>query len=234
MARDYEGLVRKLYAKANAEGVTPEEKAECERQAKIYMMRHGVKHVLEDAKVGSDQLIHTEYTFVAPFAIQKATLYNSMAATFNCRVVKSKRNGGTVYTLIGFQADYERLEFLFKMILNQAFKDVAYIDIPEYESKKSFKVSWWYGFTSEVVARLDESKAAAAREVVSTGYAVALRSRDKQVDDKVNELFPVLRKGAARRVTSYGGYAAGRVSGKNVEIHDKQPVKNQHFLNAGD
>lgn len=233
MARDYEATVRKLYAKANAAGVTPEEKAECERQAKIYMARYGVKHVLEDAKVGSDNLIHTEYAFAAPYADQKAALYNSMALSFGCRVVKSKRNGGTIYTLVGFKADYERLEFMFKMILNQAFRDVSYVDIPEWESVRSFRVSWWSGFTYEVVARLDESKAAAEREVAATGYALAIRDRSQLVNDKVNELFPVLRKGAARKVRSYSGYTAGKVSGRNAEFHDKDAIVNQRAINEG-
>jgi hypothetical protein len=234
MARDYEKLVRDLYAKANAEGVTPQEKEECERLAKYHMMKHGVAHVLQDATVKSDKILHTEYAFAAPFADQKAALYNGMASAFNCRVVKTKRNGSVVYTLVGFKADYDRLEFMFRIILNQAFRDVTYVDIPVWENKRSFKISWWYGFTAEVVRRLEDSKKTVLSEASSAGYAVAIRDRDELVDDEVSKLFPVLRKGKARKINSYDGYAAGRVSGRNAELHDKDELKNRHFLCAGD
>ncbi len=213
MARDYKKIVEALYAKAAASEF-PAEKETFEMQAAEIMAKHGVERAME--KDTADIVIHKEYSFKAPFAKQKATLYNSMARRFRCSVVKS----GNVYHLFGYQSDYDQLEFLFSIVIIQAFAELAKVRIPDWESKKSFKVSWWYGFTVKIVERLDKVNESAKKDAVP-GYGVVLYDRNKAVTNERDKKFPLLRKTASGRANSGSGWAAGQTAGASANFHNQ-------------
>lgn len=213
---DYKKIVNALYAKAAATEF-PEEKETYETQAAEIMAKYGIERAMD--KDAEDKVIHETYTFQAPFAKQKAVLYNNMAKRFRCSVVQSKG----IYHLFGYQSDYDQLEFLFAIIINQAFVELSKVDIPDYESKKSFKVSWWYGFTVKIAERLDAVNKSAT-SAADSGYGIVLYDRNRAVLNDRNKAFPSLRKTSGGRVGSRSGWQSGQTAGANANFHNQGSV----------
>jgi len=223
---DYENTVNALYAKANAEGVTPEEKKMLEDKANELMVRHGVEIALD--KSSEDKIIREVFSFAAPYAVQKSLLYNAIAKIFRCRIIKSGKN----CHLFGFRSDYDKVEFLFSLIINQAFVDLSKLKIPAGVNAKSYKISWWYGFTDEIRVRLE-----AANEKVGTDtvpeYAVAIFDRDRAVNLEVHSKFPHVTS-TTRYYRQNGGYATGKTDGANVNLHNRSYIGGRVALNRGE
>jgi hypothetical protein len=178
-------------------------------------------------KSSEDKIIKEMFTFAAPYAVQKGSLYNAIAKIFRCRVVKS----GKDYHLFGFRSDYEKVEFLFSLIINQAFVDLSKLKIPSGQNAKSYKISWWYGFIDEIRVRLEAANEKVGTETVPE-YAVALYDRNRAVNNEVYSKFPRLT-GITRYYRKNGGYANGQTAGANVNLHNRSYIGGRVALNRG-
>ena len=213
--------VRKLLAKAEDPGCTPEEAAALNDKAAELIAKYGMDAALLAAAdplrdpVG-DRVIAVQ----SPYALDKAGLLATVAGALRCRSVRRKVwvGDGYAYTmhLFGFASDLERTELLYTSLLVQASYGIAGAQVPEWESAAAFRRSWLVGFTYAVGQRLvrAEQRASSDAESVRTGPSVALVLADRgtKVDRRVDEAYPRLRPSAPRRLQGsgiQGGYAAG-------------------------
>lgn len=213
--------VRKLLAKAEDPGCTPEESAALNDKAAELIAKYGMDAaLLAAADPQRDPVGDRVVTVHAPYALDKAGLLATVAGALRCRSVRRKVWIGSAYSyrmhLFGFASDLERAELVYTSLLVQASFGIAGAQVPELESPAAFRRSWLVGFTSAVGRRLAaaERRASSEAESVSAGPSVALVLADRgaQVDRRVDESYPSLRSSAPRRLQGSGlagGYAAG-------------------------
>jgi hypothetical protein len=213
--------VRKLLAKAENPGCTPEEAAALNDKAAELIAKYGMDAaLLAAADPQRDPIGDRVVAVYAPYALDKAGLLATVAGALRCRSVRRKLwvGNGYAYTmhLFGFASDLERTELLYTSLLVQASYGIAAAQVPEWESPAAFRRSWLVGFTHAVGRRLAEAerRASSEAESVASGPSVALvlADRSTQVDQRVEEAYPRLRASAPRRLQGsgiQGGYAAG-------------------------
>jgi hypothetical protein len=212
--------VRKLLAKAEDPGCTPEEAAALNDKAAELIARYGVdRALLAAASPGvdpvGDRVIHID----APYALDKAGLLAAVAYALRCRSVRRKqwRTGGYVHSthLFGCAADLERTELLYTSLLVQASYGLAAAHVPAWEPLATFRRSWLAGFTQAVQRRLEEAerRACAAADASGPSMALVLADRTDRVARRVSEVYPRLARSARRHLIGSGmgdGYIAGQ------------------------
>lgn len=217
--------VRKLLAKAEDPGCTPEEAAALNDKAAELIAKYGMDAaLLAAADPRRDPVGDRVVEVYAPYALDKAGLLATVAGALRCRSVRRKLWVGNGYTytmhLFGFASDLERTELLFTSLLVQASFGIAAAEIPEWESPAAYRRSWLVGFTHAVGRRLRQAEQRATSEATattaaSTGPSVALVLADRgtKVDRRVEEAYPKLKPAQPRRLQGsgrQGGYAAGK------------------------
>lgn len=213
--------VRKLLAKAEDPGCTPEEAAALNDKAAELIAKYGVDMALlaatsPEADVVGDRVI----SIYAPYALDKAALLGTVALALRCRSVRAKKwvAGGYAYTmhLFGFDSDLERTELLYTSLLVQASYGLAAAPVPRHEPAAAFRRSWLAGFTQAVGSRLRDAERRAAQDVTprpGTSMALVLADRSGHVDRRMAEAYPQLGMAPPRRLAgsgASGGYAAGQ------------------------
>lgn len=214
--------VRKLLAKAEDPGCTPEEAAALNDKAAQLIAKYGVdRALLAAARPETDVVGDRVVSVVAPYALDKSGLLATVAAALRCRSVRRKEWLGDGYGysmhLFGFASDLERVELLFTSLLVQASYGLAAEPVPPWDTPAAFRRSWLLGFSRAVGQRLREAeqRAASAPPPQAGGVSVALVLADRSqiVDRKVGEAYPKLGTAAPRRLMGTGldgGFAAGR------------------------
>lgn len=130
----------------------------------------------------------------------------------------------TVIDVIGFESDVDAVELLWTSLMVQAASamDRAMDECPSYVNKWTFQINFLDGFLNVVYDRLRKLRADAVkeREVEEQGNLLpVLQDRKLRVDEKVNEKYGRLRKGAATGArTSSSGRQAGAVAGRSASI----------------
>jgi hypothetical protein len=212
--------VRKLLAKAEDPGCTPEEAAALNDKAAELIAKYGMDAaLLAAADPRSDPVGDRAISVYAPYALDKAGLLATVAGALRCRSVRRKLwvGDGYAYTmhLFGFASDLERTELLYTSLLVQASYGIAGAQVPEWESAAAFRRSWLVGFTHAVGKRLTRAEREASSQAeTQSGPSVALVLADRgtKVDRRVEETYPRLRAAPPRRLQGSGiagGYAAG-------------------------
>src|SRR4051812_35955476 len=161
--------VRKLLAKAEDPGCTPEEAAALTDKAAELIAKYGVDRALLAAgRPETDPLGDRIIAVAAPYALDKTGLLATVAGALRCRCVRRKQWTGTAYAygmhLFGFDSDLERVELLYTSLLVQASLGLAAAPLPRDESPAAFRRSWLVGFTLAVGRRLREAEQRAAQE----------------------------------------------------------------------
>jgi Protein of unknown function (DUF2786) len=214
--------VRKLLAKAEDPGCTPEEAAALNDKAAELIAKYGMDAaLLAAADPQRDPVGDRVVSVQAPYALDKAGLLATVAGALRCRSVRRKVWVGDSYAytmhLFGFASDLERTELLYTSLLVQAAYGVAVAAVPYGEQVAAFRRSWLVGFTYAVGRRLSlaERRASSEAESARPGPSVALvlADRGSKVDRRVDEAYPRLRSSSPRRLQGSGiegGYAAGQ------------------------
>src|SRR5215204_3089263 len=117
--------VRKLLAKAEDPGCTPEEAAALNDKAAELIAKYGVdRAMLAAARPDSDIVGDLVIAVFAPYALDKSGLLATVARALRCRTVRAKKWAGDGYAytmhLFGFASDLERVELLYTSLLVQA------------------------------------------------------------------------------------------------------------------
>ena len=227
MQTDLLDRVRKLLAKAEDEGCTPEEAEALTAKAADLMARYGIDRALLGAvRPETDRPADRKFGFEAPWADVKAHLLAALATALRCQCVQTQTEEGPRLHVFGYSSDLERAEILFTSLLVQMARALAKQAVPAYgNSAKAWRRSWMLGYCAAVVARVraaeEEAVAAAGADAdaaadVGSSAAVVLADRSLTVRLQVSAAYPRLKK---KRVTYSGsGYGDGFREGQKADI----------------
>jgi hypothetical protein len=231
--------VRKLLAKAEAEGVTPQEADALTAKAAELMARYGIDKRMAEARANHSPKPGSRiFDLDNPWAQVKAHLLAGIAGGLGCQCVlvnvnaASKRQG--IYAKVhvfGYQDDIAQIDMLYTSVVLQMFSGLRHIDVPVWLGGRQLMAhrrSWLLGYTSAVIGRVRTAYAKAVQEAEvdakaeGTSTAVVLASRELLIEQAKAEAYPVLRK---TRITYSGrGYSQGHAAGQQANIHDRPTV----------
>jgi hypothetical protein len=223
MQTDLLDRVRKLLAKAEDEGCTPEEAEALTAKAADLMARYGIDRALLGAlRPETDRPADRKFGFEAPWADVKAHLLAALATALRCQCVQTQTEDGPRLHVFGYSSDLERAEILFTSLLVQMARALAQQVVPAYgNSAKAWRRSWMLGYCAAVVARVRAAEEAAvasagAEADGATSAALVLADRSLTVRLQVSAAYPRLKK---KRVTYSGsGYGDGYREGQKADI----------------
>jgi Protein of unknown function (DUF2786) len=124
--------VRKLLAKAEADGVTPAEAEALTAKAAELMARYGIDRALLAAQQpGTDQPADRIIDIPNPWARVQAHLLCGLASALRCQPVILPSTGpGTRIHIFGFASDIERTDILYTSVLVQMWRALAAAPVP--------------------------------------------------------------------------------------------------------
>ena len=220
--------VRKLLAKAEAEGVTPPEAQALTAKAAELMARYGIDRALL-AATGQveDKPGDRRITMDNPWKRVKAHLLCGLGAAMRCQAVLLTTRTGMIVHLFGYESDLERLDVLYTSILVQMSHGLAVEVVPDRASPKAWRRSWLLGFTSAVIGRVKAAELAAVAGAQAghhdapgaTGNpsaALVLADRSLVIKNAAKAEYPVTR--SARLTYSGTGYGAGHEKGQRADL----------------
>jgi Protein of unknown function (DUF2786) len=217
--------VRKLLAKAEAEGVTPAEAEALTAKAAELMAKYGIdRAVLAAQRPETDHPADRRLDIDNPWARVQAHLLCGLAAALRCQcVILPRPEPGTRIHIFGFASDIERADVLYTSLLVQMWQGLAAAQVPGWSrSPRAWRRSWLLGFTSAVVARVRAAEQQATSvATAATGpdgrrTALVLADRRQVINRHLAHAYPVTRKS---RVTYSGsGYGAGYTEGQQADI----------------
>jgi Protein of unknown function (DUF2786) len=215
--------VRKLLAKAESAGVTPQEAQALTAKAAELMAKYGIDRALLAARrPGTDKPADRVITLANPWARVQAHLLCGIAAAMRCQCVLLPRSDpGSKIHVFGFTSDIERTEVLYTSVLVQMWQGLAAAQMPAAcASPRAWRRSWLLGFAAAVVARVRaaEDRAAATVSGGATASATALVLADRRalIRRHVERAYPVTRK--TRLTYSGSGYGAGYARGERADL----------------
>jgi hypothetical protein len=228
--------VRKLLAKAEAEGVTPAEAQALTAKAAELMARYGIDRALLAAvRPETDRPANRIVDLDSPWAREKAHLLCGLASALRCHCILldagarggRQRRPGSIGTqrvhVFGFASDIERADILYTSVLLQMWHGLAGARVPDWStSPRAWRRSWLLGFAAAVIARMREAEhaavtaATAATSGTAERTAIALADRSLIVRRHVEEAYPITRQ--ARVTYSGSGYRDGYAQGQRADI----------------
>jgi hypothetical protein len=195
--------VRKLLAKAEADGVTPAEAEALTAKAAELMARYGIDRALLAAQQPeTDRPADRVIDVRNPWARVQAHLLCGLASALRCQPVILPQSGpGARIHIFGFASDIERTDILYTSVLIQMWRGLAAAPVPaQVRNMRAWRRSWLLGFTTAVVhrARVAEQRAAtqaaAPEEGLGSRTELVLADR-QQVIQRILELaYPVTRR----------------------------------------
>jgi len=216
--------VRKLLAKAEAEGVTPPEAEALTAKAAELMARYGIDRArLAASRPDTDRPGNRIIDIDNPWAQIRAHLLAGLAGAMRCQCVllSTSRPGARIH-VFGYASDLERADILYTSLLLQMARGLSATAVPAgVRSPRAWRRSWLLGFVSAVISRVraaEDRAAASAEGEVRTGPSTALVLADRAlvVRRQLEQAYPVTRK---TRITYSGrGYSAGYAEGQQADI----------------
>ncbi len=216
--------VRKLLAKAEAEGVTPPEAEALTAKAAELMARYGIDRArLAASRPDTDRPGGRVIDIENPWAQVKAHLLAGLAGAMRCQCVLLHASGpGARIHVFGYASDLERADILYTSLLLQMARGLAAAAPPDaVRSVRAWRRSWLLGFITAVITRVRsaEDRAAAsadAGEHSGPNTALVLADRAAVIRHQVAQAYPVTRR---TRITYTGrGYSAGYAQGQQADI----------------
>jgi len=217
--------VRKLLAKAEAEGVTPAEAQALTAKAAELMAKYGIDRALLAARrPETDHPADRKLDIDNPWARVQAHLLCGLASALRCQCVILPRTGpGTRIHIFGFASDIERADVLYTSLLVQMWQGLAAARVPDWSrNARAWRRSWLLGFVSAVVSRVRAAEQHATTEATARTApagertALVLADRRQVIMRNIGHAYPVTRRS---RVTYSGsGYGAGYTEGQKADI----------------
>jgi Protein of unknown function (DUF2786) len=217
--------VRKLLAKAEAEGVTVAEAQALTGKAAELMAKYGIDRALLAAqRPETDQPGSRLVDIYNPWARVQAHLLCGLAAALRCQcILLPAGDGDQRVHMFGYASDLERTDVLYTSVLVQMWHGLIAADVPvRASSVRAWRRSWLLGFAEAVTARVRAAEERAARSATSvpgggtTTAALVLADRSLVIRRNVAAAYPVTR--TARLTYSGSGYGAGYREGERADI----------------
>jgi len=217
--------VRKLLAKAEDAGVTPEEAQALTAKAAELMAKYGIDRALLAARRPetdrpADRVIDVDN----PWARVQAHLLCGLASALRCQCVILARTGpGSRIHVFGYSSDIERTDVLYTSLLVQMWQGLAVAQVPSWtRSPRAWRRSWLLGFATAVVTRVRAAEEAATRQATAPAAgsgsqtALVLADRALVIRHNIKQAYPVTRK--SHMTYSGNGYGAGYTQGQRADI----------------
>ncbi len=216
--------VRKLLAKAEAEGVTAEEAQALTAKAAELMAKYGIDRALLAAvQPETDKPDSRIVEIYNPWARVRAHLLCGLAAALRCQCVLLPAPAGQRVHVFGYASDIERTDVLYTSVLIQMWHGLAVAQVPAWsDSPRAWRRSWLLGYAAAVTAKVREAEQGAERAVArdhgagASRAALVLADRSLVIRQHVAGAYPHTR--AARVTYSGSGYGAGYAQGKRADI----------------
>jgi hypothetical protein len=221
--------VRKLLAKAEAEGVTPPEAEALTAKAAELMARYGIDRArLAASRPDTDRPGSRIIDIANPWAQVRAHLLAGLAGAMRCQcVLLSTTKPGARIHVFGYASDLERADILYTSLLLQMARGLTMAVVPAGVSVRAWRRSWLLGFVTAVITRVksaEDRAAANAQSEKQAGPSTALVLADRAVviRRQLEQTYPVTRR---TRITYSGrGYSAGYTQGQQADIgHARLP-----------
>src|SRR6202044_3244714 len=149
--------VRKLLAKAEAEGVTPPEAEALTAKAAELMARYGIDRArLAAVRPDTDRPGSRVIDIDNPWAQVRAHLLAGLAGAMRCQCVLLHTSGpGTRIHVFGYASDLERADILYTSLLLQMARGLTVAVVPDgVRSVRAWRRSWLLGFVTAVITRV--------------------------------------------------------------------------------
>jgi Protein of unknown function (DUF2786) len=217
--------VRKLLAKAEAEGVTAAEAQALTAKAAELMAKYGIDRALLAARQpDTDKPDNRIVEIYNPWARVQAHLLCGLAAALRCQCILLPARAGQRVHMFGYASDLERADVLYTSVLIQMWHGLVATDVPAgAASVRAWRRSWLLGFAAAVIARVQSAEQDAERSAAATpasngspGAALVLADRALVIRQHVTRAYPVTR--TARVTYSGSGYGDGYAQGKRADI----------------
>jgi hypothetical protein len=220
--------VRGLLAKA--ESTEHEEEADAlTAKAQELMTRHSIERALADTRQPTRSTPAVRRLWLDnPYLAAKSLLVTAVADANHCRSVLSESWGFA--TIIGHDADLDVVELLTTSLLVQATRAMTLAGSHSTRAgtsrTRSFRQSFLVAFASRIGERLRQSAGTteAAADASHEGTLLpVLAARIRAVDDRLDEMFPQLRRRDVS-VSNYAGWGAGRAAADLAQFDIRDAV----------
>jgi Protein of unknown function (DUF2786) len=224
--------VRKLLAKAEAEGVTPPEAQALTAKAAELMARYGIdRALLAAARPETDAPGSRLVDLDNPWKRVKAHLLCGLGAALRCPCILLTTRDGLRVHMFGYESDIERTDVLYTSVLVQMSHGLATAEVPDRASPRAWRRSWLLGFAAAVISRVkaaeQAARAAAEQERPATpdgaSTALVLADRSLVIRSALQREYPVTR--AARTTYSGTGYGAGYEKGQRADLGTRRVTR---------
>ena len=159
--------VRKLLAKAEAEGVTPPEAEALTAKAAELMARYGIDRArLAASRPETDRPGSRVIDIDNPWAQVRAHLLAGLAGAMRCQCVLLHTSGpGARIHVFGYASDLERADILYTSLLLQMARGLTAAVVPDgVRSVRAWRRSWLLGFVTAVITRVRSAEERAASQ----------------------------------------------------------------------
>jgi Protein of unknown function (DUF2786) len=217
--------VRKLLAKAEADGVTPAEAQALTAKAAELMAKYGIdRALLAAARPETDQPSSRLVDIYNPWARVQAHLLCGLAGAMRCQcILLPSGDGDQRVHIFGYASDIERADVLYTSVLVQMWHGLIATEVPgQVSSVRAWRRSWLLGFAAAVTARVQAAEDRAARIASDAGAgltaktALVLADRSMVIRRNVAAAYPETR--TARLTYTGSGYGAGYRKGQQADI----------------
>jgi hypothetical protein len=217
--------VRKLLAKAEAEGVTPAEAQALTAKAAELMAKYGIDRALLAARQPeTDQPASRLVDIYNPWATVQAHLLCGLAAAMRCQcILLPSGDGDQRVHIFGYASDIERTDVLYTSVLVQMWHGLIATEVPaRVSSVRAWRRSWLLGFAAAVTAKVQaaeqraERNASVASAETGSTAALVLADRSMVIRRNVTAAYPETR--TARLTYSGSGYGSGFRKGEQADI----------------
>ncbi len=220
--------VRKLLAKAEAEGVTPPEAEALTAKAAELMARYGIDRArLAATRPDTDRPGSRIIDIDNPWAQVRAHLLAGLAGAMRCQCVllSTSRPGARIH-IFGYVCDLERVDILYTSLLLQMAHGLTTTVVPVgVRSTRAWRRSWLLGFVTAVIGRVRSAEDRAASDAEAEARpgpstALVLADRAVVIRRQLEQEYPVTRR---TRITYSGrGYSNGYAEGQQADIGNRR------------
>ena len=200
--------IRKLLAKANADGVTEEEAAMYTAKAADLAGKWGIDTaVAAGRKSNPEEMVLKEYEVNEGYADMHSRLMYYVLEALGCKCLITSEG----ITAIGYLCDIERGELFYASLSMQMTSGAIRV-------AANLRKGWMLGFIETVAERLRDSEKRARREATqkTAGTELVLASRELAIRDAFKAEFPHTSKVGLR--ANMGAYGDGQAAGRSANM----------------